>query len=462
MEGLSFSLLRPSLLRRLLLALLLAFVLVAVALLARDFAHYKGEMARQPALQQLCQFLLSSLSALPQPADAAEVIKRQIDELNTIRNDGDVKLGALKFQLRNRDGQVLASSPGWTAAATAPPQEDPVAEVMIAEEAHWLVQRTRGAWQLLLAEPKLGDVTLLAYIGGDLLPSLLLAFPLVLVPLWLTVWRGLEPLRQLARQIQARSPHELSALPESKPYQELQPLVQAFDRLLARLRQHVQRERNMVQDAAHELRTPLAVVASQASVLAKARTELEKAQAEAALRQALERCSHLGDQLMALAQLDAMQEPQLKMIDLAARTEQALVSLAEQALAKQQELSLDAPQTLQVPCDPMLWDSILLNLVGNALQHVPHGGRIEVSLLQPRPDGLLLRVADDGPGIARDQRQLAFSRFWRGGGAGGKGAGLGLAIVEQAVRRLGGRVSIDDGLAQRGVAFEVSLPLATL
>jgi signal transduction histidine kinase len=325
---------------------------------------------------------------------------------------------------------------------------------------HWVAHATAGRWQLMLAEPRLGDTTVLAYLGRDLLGSLLLAFPLVLLPLWIAVRRGMKPLNALADAVARRDAQDLSPLGLVPQHDELKPLAAAFDDLLARLRAQLQRERAFVQDAAHELRTPMAVVAAQAHLLATAADAREREQARAALDHALQRASHLSRQLLTLATLDEHRADTAQDLDLTDLVEQTLAQLAPRALDGGPDLSLDAPPTLPARVDRAAFESVLINLVDNALRYVPRGGRIAVTLAGDA-DAIHLRVADDGPGIAPEQREAVFERFWRGGGSSDvSGTGLGLAIVRRAALRLRGRVHITDGLDGCGCTFVLELPAA--
>jgi signal transduction histidine kinase len=223
----------------------------------------------------------------------------------------------------------------------------------------------------------------------------------------------------------------------------------------------VQRERAFVQDAAHELRTPMAVISAQAHVLTRATTAAERQQAETALDSAIARASHLSQQLLALAALDDARAPAPQALDLTTLTEQALAEAATTAQARHIDLSLDAPEHLPATLDVGAYQSVLRNLLDNALRYVPEGGTIEVSL-QPRPSGWRLCVADNGPGIPPEDHARLFERFVRGRAPTAPGTGLGLAIVKQAVQRLGGEVRVLTGLQGRGVAFEVQVPPAIL
>lgn len=444
---------QPSLMRRVLAALLLAFGLVGVALLGMNYVEFQRSMAEHAGVKQLADALLDTLASTPDERDAVLIVSNNLATLNRMRRQGGQLPGDVKLRLRHAD-QRLA----WQSAdlgTDAPEVElDRVSVQAVAGRPHWVIESRQGPWQLLLAEPALEGATLLEFFWGDMAASLLVAFPIVLLPVWLAVWGGLRPLRRLTQHVRARAADDLSPLAVPAEHAELRPLVQAFDGLLARLRQQVQRERAFVQDAAHELRTPMAVVASQAEVLAGADTAEERQQAVAALQAALKRSSHLSEQLLTLASLDAQRPSQPRDLDLAAQTEQLLAQLAPQALAKRQDLSFEAPPQLPARLDPLAWDGVVLNLIANALRYVPEGGRIAVTLSSGSGQACL-RVADDGPGIPPAQREQAFDRFWRGATGDSTGTGLGLAIVRRAVHRIGGRVHIEDGLDGQGVAFVV-------
>jgi len=434
---------RPTLLRRVLGALLLAFALAGVALMAMNFAAFKSEMATRSGVQILADGIATSLADVADARDAGLIVQSRAREVSRLRRDGGMLPGEVEFGLYDETGRAVFATPGAAGANAA---------------THWLAEARGGRWRLTLAEPRLGDATVLGWIASELLPSLLLAFPVVLVPLWVAVRRGMRPLNRLAETIARRDAQDLSPLGFTPRHDELKPLAAAFDNLLARLRGQLQRERAFVQDAAHELRTPMAVVAAQAHLLTHAADDSERRQAAAALDAALQRASHLSRQLLTLATLDEARAGAAELLDLAGLVEQTLAQLAPQALARGLELSLDAPATLPARLDRMAFESVLLNLVDNALRYVPEGGHVAVTLAADAHT-LALRVADDGPGIPPAEREAAFERFWRGAaGSDAPGTGLVLAIVRQAAQRLGGTARITDGLDGRGCGLVMEWP----
>jgi two-component system, OmpR family, sensor histidine kinase QseC len=366
--------------------------------------------------------------------------------------------GDYLFQLYDASGRLVYAS-----AAAEPITKVGIGAQLLAGRQHWTWRHDSARWSLRLAEPAMASTDLLGFAGWELTKQLLVAFPLMLLPLWLAAFTGLAPLRRFAKRIDALDTSQrLAPLGVDLRYRELRPLGRAFDALLTRLRERQAREQVFVHDAAHELRTPLAVVAAQAHVLVNAEDASTRAHAAAALREAIARSAHLSQQLLDLATLDQSAAVAPAPLDLAPLVSGLLAAQAGVARERGIALSLEAPDSLRCVIDRLAFESVLLNLVDNALRYVPRGGQVVVSLRAQAGDGLRLRVADDGPGIAPELREQVFERFRRGAGHDLPGTGLGLAIVRQAAARLGGQVSLGAGLAGRGTGFELHLPAVVL
>jgi signal transduction histidine kinase len=288
--------------------------------------------------------------------------------------------------------------------------------------------------------------------------QMLIALPIMVLTIWLVVARGLRPLRVLSQLIADKNKDDLTPLQFTSEYAELKPLTAALDRLLSQLRSKIAREHAFVQDAAHELRTPMAVISAQAHVLTLAETASERHLAERNLESAIDRSSHLIAQLLEMSHIDNDKLQVVEAIDVAALLQQELARLAPAAIARQIELSLDAPNQLLSRVDANLLQSIVQNLLNNAILYVNEGDQIEVQLCQT-DESMRLSVADNGPGIPLADRERIFERFYRGVGHDVAGTGLGLAIVAQAVARLNGRIELSTGLDERGCCFTVTLPL---
>nr|WP_282597142.1 HAMP domain-containing sensor histidine kinase [Rhizobacter sp. SG703] len=216
------------------------------------------------------------------------------------------------------------------------------------------------------------------------------------------------------------------------------------------------REKAFVHDAAHEMRTPLAVIGAQAHVL---QTSEGPARHEAArrLQAAMERASHLAHQLLRLAQADATALAPREPVDVMNLARDTLAGMTELATELGSELSLGGPDNAVLATDPRALRSMLGNLVDNALRYGGRGVLVDVSI-DVQPARWQLRVVDDGPGIPAAHREQVFERFWRGRSQDERGAGLGLAIVREAARSLGGDVDLQVGPGGRGCSFTVDLP----
>jgi signal transduction histidine kinase len=202
----------------------------------------------------------------------------------------------------------------------------------------------------------------------------------------------------------------------------------------------------------------MAVISAQAHVMSMANELEQRRQASQHLAAAIARASHLIEQLLDLARIDASNTTQAITLDAAQLLRQELVNLAPLAMARNIELSLEAPDELRCSLVQHAFLSVVQNLLTNAVRYGHDGGKVavELSVLEGT---LTLLVADDGPGIAEVERSLVFERFYRVAGTDISGSGLGLAIVAQAVARLRGTVILTAGLNGRGCCFTVALPL---
>lgn len=450
--------LAPSLARRLTLALLAAFLLVGLVLIGKNFHEFKRDYQDNPELRKLGESLTRTLARTDDIEFAGRLIRLLGEQYNESRSIEDsVKLDPLLFQFYDRKRGRMIYASAVVERDLLPAQPTPVVSRQIQGREYWVYASDTPDRSFRLAEPKIKDLTVIALLLKGMSLDLLLSFPLVLLPVWFAVHRGLHPLRQLAQTLRARGPDDLSAVNVDLRYRELLPLLESFDGLLARLRYKVMQERAFVQDAAHEMRTPMAVIGAQAHVLALAESSDERQDAKQALDRAIARASHLSQQLLSLASLErGTKEVEIE-ADLPGLIQGILAEFAPAAIARDVELALEAPEQLRwkVKTESLL--SILHNLIDNALRYGRKGGQVVVSL-EPNERGIRLCVADDGPGIVLAERELVFERFYRGNGQDVAGTGLGLAIVKKAVLNLGGTVSLATGLNGLGVAFAIELP----
>ncbi len=208
-----------------------------------------------------------------------------------------------------------------------------------------------------------------------------LGLPLIaLLVGWLVSW-GLRPLSSLIAAIAARHPQDLTALPAPRHAPlEIVPLTQAINTLLEQLQTQRARETRFIADAAHELRTPLAVLAVHAENAAQASEAGEREQALAALQRGVERATRLASQLLALARLEG--EARVATCDLASLARHVSAELIPLALQRGQSVSLNCPEHVPLQGAQEDLELLLQNLLANALTYSPEQGQIELQLTQ--------------------------------------------------------------------------------
>ena len=315
-----------------------------------------------------------------------------------------------------------------------------------------------GRWLVIGAESA-QDRDALIGSPTDILVAVVIVVLFSIVTSWLSLRWGLKPLRLSAAEIAARQPGDFSPMRFGCDYSETRPLVTGINGLLGRLEQNICREKQLLGDAAHELRTPIAAVLAQLHLLEQAQEAGERHAVIREMYQGLERAASLSRQLIAIARLesdDFSLRPQPQ--DLVARIADCISLHYPLALHQQIQLGYEGPDSQPVTVDTQALASILNNLVENGIKYNQPGGQILVTLLVDAT-ALRLQVRDDGPGIAQAHRARIFERFYRVPGSEATGSGLGLAIARVLAERMGGSLTLCPGLRGHGIGFELSLPL---
>jgi two-component system OmpR family sensor kinase len=288
-----------------------------------------------------------------------------------------------------------------------------------------------------------------------------LLMPVLGLLVWLGVGRSLQPLQRLARAVKARRVNALEPLSDEKLPEEVLPLVGSLNDLLGRLTAALDRERAFMADAAHELRTPLTALHLQLGALSRAATEPERADAMSKLSEGVQRAIRLVEQMLALARQEPRAEPvrtRLALDELAREVVAELVPLAD---ARHIDLGMSEAQAVFIRGERDAVATLIRNLVDNAVRYIPEGGRVDVSVEHSgsMPGQGVIRVVDNGPGIAPEERERVFDRFYRKPGTRAAGSGLGLAIVKAIASAHGATVELGAGAEGRGLAVEVAFPL---
>jgi two-component system OmpR family sensor kinase len=285
------------------------------------------------------------------------------------------------------------------------------------------------------------------------LTPFVLLMPVLVLFIWLAVGRAMDPLKRLTSLVKARKVSALDALPDEHLPDEVQPLVGALNDLLGRLGAALERERGFLADAAHELRTPLTALHLQMGTLARATDESERADAMVKLSAGVQRAIRLVEQLLSLARQEPRAETgraQLRLDELVRDVVAEMVTLAD---ARQIDLGISASQETYVRGDADALRTLVRNLVDNAVRYTPVGGRVDLTV-----QGAVLRIVDNGPGIAPEERRRVFDRFYRPPGTTPPGSGLGMAIVKTIADAHGATITLGDGPDGHGLAVTVTFP----
>lgn len=298
----------------------------------------------------------------------------------------------------------------------------------------------------------------LAMLRGMLTP-MALALPVLAALLWWVVRRGLLPLRVLSRTLGQRKPQALDPVVVPDVPKEMQPLVAELNGLLARIERMVEAERRFTADAAHELRTPIAAIRAQAQVALGAGANA--AQRDLALHTTLagcDRAAHLMDQLLSLARLEAGSTAGDDNCNVSALTQQVAAELAPTALARGQDLELQADTPCNIAANGALVALLVRNLLDNALRYSPDGARVLVRVVTTVVGRVLLEVHDSGPGMAQADRQRLGERFFRVLGHAQPGSGLGWSIVRRIAEVSGANVVAQESALLGGLQVQVEWP----
>jgi two-component system sensor histidine kinase TctE len=348
-------------------------------------------------------------------------------------------VGELRFREDEVHNQTVRVAALWVAPPAGVRDASGPMRVQVAET---LVKRSQLATEI---------------IKGVILPQFVI-LPMAVLLVWLALARGIAPLNELQQRIRQRAADDLSPIDEHEAPDEVSPLVRAINDLLGRLDRSLSTQKRFLADAAHQLKTPLAGLRTQAEL---AQREIDAGFDPEALKRALQqiahssqRAAHMVNQLLSMARAEdrgaAARETEVNLARLATETVRDFVP---RALERRIDLGYEGPgaegdatppERCRVLGHPLLLREMLRNLVDNALQYTPAGGTVTVRLGGDAAASVELQVEDSGPGIPVAERELVFQPFYRALGTNVDGSGLGLAIVAEVARRHGATLTLTD------------------
>ncbi|MFH0134439.1 sensor histidine kinase [Variovorax sp. VaC1] len=443
---------RPRSLRtQLLLWLITLHVLAAVLTAWFSFLAY-GNLVHN-ALDDQMRLVAESYTGSDQPKTPREM-------------DGEAAFsrGAFIVQIWSADGTTLRAS-SWPALSV--PLQPGIGFSDVSAGAH-----AQSSWRVFTAEPgpradqprvqvlQNEDYRRRRALRRALLEGLPIALllPVALLILWLIVSAASRSLRAVAREVASqdeRSPTELSL---ARVPDEIAPLVGAFNNLLSRVRSAFATQRRFVQDAAHELRTPMAAIGLQIENLRSHVPAGEATERFNQLEAGVTRAQHLIEQLLHLSRQDAPQRGAAgERVDIEVLLRESVSQLMVLADARCVDVGFEGTTAAVVFAPAAELRSVFDNLIDNALRYAPEGGVVDVRL--HTFDGhAVVDVLDNGPGIPQAAMGRVFDRFFRVPGAAAGGSGLGLAIARTAAERHGLRIELRNRIDSRGLMARVHLP----
>ncbi len=252
--------------------------------------------------------------------------------------------------------------------------------------------------------------------------------PLLLIIIWFGITKGLMPVKRISSIVDRRDSNDLNPIQVAGIPLEINPLINAINRLLARIQGSFERERQFTDNAAHELRTPLAAMKTQTQVLLKKAADMPDCQDGLNnLHASIDRASHMVDQLLSFARLQS-ENIEFEKIDLSQTIEEVLKDISPLAVRKNVELEARLEPQLYINGNRNALAIMVRNLVDNAIKFTGSNGNVEISTQRSGTD-VILCVSDTGQGIPVADKDKVFERFYRVKKS-SSGSGLGLSMVK--------------------------------
>ena len=314
----------------------------------------------------------------------------------------------------------------------------------------WVITAERADIRYSLAE---------TIVTASIIP-IVLAIPVAGLIIWIAIGLGLKPLRELTGQLNNKQADDLSPVEMKDTPEELTQLVVTTNALLKRLNAAFIREQQFSADAAHELRTPISALKVQIHNLQKSEhvddTDLQP------LADGIERMGHVIEQILSLYR-HSPDQAMLKQteIDFCAIVQEIIANGYDQIALKHQQISMTGSDSCLMTGNQFALETLVQNLITNASKYTPEKGEILIDVKQT-VSGIRLTVEDSGPGIADNEYQRVFERFYRINGdrhdSGTRGCGLGLAIVQHIVTLHGAQITLDRSTPLNGLKIVIDFP----
>jgi two-component system sensor histidine kinase QseC len=454
----------PSIRKRLIVSLLTLVAITFLLTISKNYIDTRSE------IQDLMDAQLSQSAHVLLALSTHELYEQLafIDQNGSRVNEEPVPIHThehkyeqeIDFQLWTMDGRLASRSEHMPKILMS--NENDVFIDRKIEEKLWRIYSISNddrTIQVQVAQQHLSRDQLSNSISIRLITLLALVLPVLALLIYGTDGNSLRPLDKIAAEITNRQSENLEPINVTDAPVESHAMISALNDLFSRLHKAIENITLFTANAAHELRTPLAVQKIHAQVALQSTTDEGRTEALNEIVHSVERATTLVDQLLTLSRLDPHGElsndDHVNVCDV---TESVLADLAPTTLAKDIELGLDAPESCIVRGREGLINILVRNLVENAIRHTPNGGKIDVSV-HASGGNTTLTISDNGPGIPAEEREYVFERFYRSQDNEQIGTGLGLSMVKRIIEIHNAEIHLSDS-SLGGLQVEVQFELA--
>lgn len=369
--------------------------------------------------------------------------------------------GRYRYQIWSKEGGLLLATVGAPAKPMAPLEVAGFSTQEVAGQAMrvFVLATDDGTKRLEVAELLSARFASLdASLALLAVPPVLSLMALVGLSAWL-VRRATGGLRESARQVTQRSPNDLRPLVVASPPAELAPIIAAVNSLFARIESALEAERRFTSAAAHELRTPLATIKTQAQVALLTSIDADRTQVLQRLLTSIDRAARMIEQLLTMSRIDGLLALRAKAIHLQLDSLVSHVIDEERPiLRRRDQVIVEELTAADIEGLEFCIAVLVRNLIDNAIRYGPVGGKIRVRT-GTRGMHSYISVEDEGPGIAPEQREGVFERFSRlRTNLSAEGCGIGLSIVQAVVEMHRGQIDLG-GSELGGLMVTVCFPI---
>lgn len=414
----------------------LVIVLLAIIILANFIAALRGYLSSMDEAEALFnQRLMQQVDLLNYALPGLLHTRATNSGVLILPSTDTATQASLEFQMVDNEGVLLARSDIMPEDSVAPLKAGFSYRNFNGYRWHILVapSANQQAW-FILAERDDQRYRLAETMILQAVYPMVVAIPIIGVIVWLILVLGLRPIATFATELRKREATDLHPIPESDVPKELLPLAQSANELLRRLDASFAREKRFSGDAAHELRTPIAALKIHCDNLLQELLPVPESALK--VKEGIERMGYLVEQILLLNRTAPDHfMGKFARVNLTTLAKKVITENSAGLESKHHSIEFDG-DNCWIMGDQLALETLLGNLLGNAIKYTPAYGQIAVNTWQRGTD-VVLEVMDNGPGIAEGQHERVFDRFYRVGGdrhnSQAPGCGLGLSIVKQVV-----------------------------